>query len=82
MRKLVFALAMLAAQHNAHCPFLLGVQMPPDGKLTVYFVPPFTTKPACVVDFGEAQLYVTAGFVRITGKADTRVDLRCTEVNQ
>lgn len=84
MRELIFLLLLATSlpQHNAHCPFMPGIQMPASGKLTLYFRPSFLAKPECFVDLGEAQLNVTAGFVSITGKPNTRVDIRCIEVNQ
>lgn len=98
MRKLIFfcllATSSLLGQQqpksprNAHCPVVVGVQMPagkmPSGrypaKMTLYFLPPFTKQPECFVDFGEAQLDATVGFVRIAGKPETRVDIRCREL--
>lgn len=91
MRKLIFicllATSLAAQEHrNMHCPFMVGVQMPKAepkltyAKLIVYFLPPFTAKPECKLDFGEAQLQVTVGWVQITAKPETRIDVRCVEV--
>lgn len=83
----LLATSLTGQEHRSmHCPFLVGVQMPKaesgkSAKLVVYFLPPFTAKPQCKVDFGEAQIsQVTVGWVEITAKPETRVDVRCTEV--
>lgn len=90
MRKLIFLLSLAASlpQHNAHCPFLFGVQMPkaeakmPYAKLTVYFNPAYTKTPNCWIDFGEGQLIeVKPEWVRFAGKPERRIDIRCIEVN-
>lgn len=90
MRKLIFSLLLAASlpQHNAHCPFLFGVQMPkaegkmPYAKLTVYFVHIYSKAPACWVDFGEGQIIeVNSEWVRFAGKPERRIDIRCVEEN-
>lgn len=87
LNKITFGL-LLAASFSItsphRCPVPFGVQMPKAeggkyAKLVVYFLPPFTTKPECRVDFGEAQLQVTVGWVEISGKPETRIDIRCSE---
>lgn len=89
MKKILAVLifSLVFGQHrNAHCPFAVGVQMPSaeSGKLVklpLYFLPPFVKAPECKIDFGEAQIIqVTVGWVEITAKPETRVDVRCTEV--
>lgn len=81
LRKLIFALSLLfaAGQHdNPHCPFVVGIQMPVSGELTLYFKPPYV-KPMCFVDLGEASLEPTPAFVRITTKPSAYVEIRCRE---
>lgn len=91
MRKLIFALlfatSLAGQEHRSmHCPFMVGVQMPgaESGKLVklpLYFLPPYVKPPECKVTFGEAQIsQVTVGWVEISAKPETRVDVRCTEV--
>lgn len=77
---------ILAPSAQSRCPFAIGVQMPktergkPYSKVVVYFVPPYKKAPKCYVDFGEAQIIQTnVGWVEITGKPETRVDIRCLE---
>lgn len=90
MRKCIFALlfatSLFGQHHNMHCPVLFGIQMPAGkypAKITLYFIPPFVGRPKCVVDFGEVQtMNVTSGFVQIAGKPETRIDIRCIEVDQ
>ena len=83
MRKLALLLLLLVfpGQHNAHCPVILGIDMPKDpAKITLYFIPPFVNRPKCFVDSGEvATMNVTAGFIQIAGKSGARVDIRCVE---
>ena len=92
MKRLIFICLLatsLRAEHNAHCPTLFGIQMPkaepkmPYAKLTVYFVPAYRKAPKCSVDWGEGQLIdVKPEWVRFAGKPETRLDIRCIEVNQ